>query len=38
MQYNDQFRQYQGDMYEYEEVIRKINDMENKRRQEMGIT
>ena len=30
MIYNDRFRQYQGDFYEYKEVIRKINDMENK--------
>lgn len=30
MKYNEQFKKYQGDFYEYEEVIRRINDMENK--------
>ena len=30
MEYNSKFRMYQGDFSEYEEVIRKINDMENK--------
>lgn len=30
MIYNDKFKKYQGDFYEYQEVIRKINDMENK--------
>lgn len=30
IKYNEQFKKYQGDFYEYEEVIRRINDMENK--------
>ena len=30
MIYNDKFKKYQGDFYKYQEVIRKINDMENK--------
>ena len=30
MKYNDKFRKYQGDFLEYREVMRKINDMENK--------
>ena len=30
IKYNEQFKKYQGDFSEYEEVIRKINDMENK--------
>lgn len=30
MEYNDKFRSYQGDFSQYEEVIKKINDMENK--------
>lgn len=30
MKYNDKFRMYQGDFLEYREVMRKINDMENK--------
>ena len=30
IQYNQQFKKYQGDFLEYEKVIGKINDMENK--------
>ena len=30
IKYNEEFKKYQGDFLEYEEVIRKINDMENK--------
>ena len=30
MWYNDQFKQYQGDFSQYNDVIRRINDMENK--------
>lgn len=30
MRYNDRFREYQGDFLEYQDVMRKINDMENK--------
>lgn len=30
IKYNEEFKKYQGDFYEYEQVIAKINDMENK--------
>lgn len=30
IKYNEEFKKYQGDFLEYEEVIGKINDMENK--------
>ena len=30
MKYNDQFRKYQGNFLEYQDVMHKINDMENK--------
>ena len=30
MKYNDDFKKYQGDFLEYQEIMHKINDMENK--------
>ena len=30
MEYNDQFKKYQGDFLEYKEVINKINNMQEK--------
>ena len=30
MKYNEKFREYQGDFLEYQEIMNKINDMENK--------
>ena len=30
MKYNDQFKKYQGDFLEYQDIMHKINDMENK--------
>lgn len=30
MKYNEKFRKYQGDFLEYQEIMNKINDMENK--------
>ena len=30
MRYNDKFKKYQGDFLEYQEIMRKLNDMENK--------
>lgn len=30
MEYNNKFKMYQGDFYEYRDVMHKINDMENK--------
>ena len=30
IKYNEKFRKYQGDFLEYQEIMHKINDMENK--------